>query len=54
MNKKFRVALGQISSESNHFVSSSCDLGFFRTTGYLREGDELFGLAPTDTEVGGL
>lgn len=54
MNKKFRVALGQIPSKSNHFVSSSCDLDFFRTTGYLRGGEDIFGLGPTDTEVGGL
>jgi microcystin degradation protein MlrC len=49
-----RIAVGQISSESNHFVSTPCELDFFRKTGYLLEGNELLTLAGTDTEVAGI
>src|ERR1043166_1712736 len=52
--KKLRIAVGQISSESNHFVSSVCELDFFRTTGYLHEGNDLFRLADSETELGGI
>jgi microcystin degradation protein MlrC len=48
-----RIAVAQISSESNHFVTGLAGLDFFRTTGYLLEGPELLGLNRTDTEVGG-
>ncbi len=51
---RIRIAVGQISSESNHFVPGRADPKFFRTTGYWHEGDELFRLAETDTEVGGI
>lgn len=54
MSKKHRVAVGQLSSESNHFVCAACELEFFRSTGYLCEGEELFNLASTDSEVGGI
>ena len=54
MSRTLRVAVGQISSESNHFVSSRCDLEFFRSTGYLCEGDEVFDLLPVDNEMGGI
>src|SRR5437868_4527036 len=53
MRRPLRVAIGQISSESNHFVAYRADLEFFRTTGYLHEGDAVMKLAGTDTEVGG-
>ena len=49
-----RIAIGQISSESNHFVSFQCELDLFRTTGYLYEKKELFQLRDTDTEVAGV
>ena len=48
-----RIAVAQISSESNHFVSGLAGLDFFRTTGYLLEGPELLDLGRSDTEVGG-
>ena len=49
-----RIAVGQISSESNHFVSIPCELDFFRNTGYLLEREKLFMLAGTDNEVAGM
>jgi microcystin degradation protein MlrC len=49
-----RIAIGQISSESNHFVQSPCELDFFYQTGYVKQGDDLFSLAGTDTEVAGM
>ncbi len=49
-----RIAVGQISAESNHFVPSGCGLGFFRATGYLHEGDALLKLDGSDTEIGGI
>ena len=48
-----RIAVAQISSESNHFVPGLAGLDFFRTTGYLLEGPELLDLDCSDTEVGG-
>ena len=48
-----RIAVAQISSESNHFVPGLAGLDFFRTTGYLLEGTELLDLGRSDTEVGG-
>jgi microcystin degradation protein MlrC len=54
MSGKKRIAVGQISSESSHFVSFLCELELFRETGFLYEGDELFRLAGTDGEVGGM
>lgn len=51
---KFRIAVAQISSESNHFVRSHCELDLFRNTGYLLEGDKLLDLRGSGTEVGGI
>jgi len=51
---KLRIAVGQVSSESNHFVSSPCELDLFRNTGYLLEGDSLFKLRGAGTEVSGM
>ena len=48
-----RIAVAQISSESNHFVTGLAGLDFFRNTGYLLEGPELLDLHRSDTEVGG-
>jgi microcystin degradation protein MlrC len=52
--KRLRIAVGQISSESNHFVSSPCELDLFRNTGYLLEGNEVFKLREARTEVSGI
>ena len=49
-----RIAVGQISSESDHFVSSTCELDFFRNTGYLLERDDLFKLQGTGSEIAGI
>jgi microcystin degradation protein MlrC len=48
-----RIAIGQMSCESNTFATFSCDLDTIRDTGYLYEGDHLFGLRGTDTELAG-
>ena len=50
---RLRIAVGQISSESNHFVSFSCELDLFRKTGYLLEGEDLLKLRGAGTEVSG-
>lgn len=49
-----RIAIGQISSESNHFAARECEVGFFRKTGYRLEGRAVLRLADSDTEVGGM
>jgi len=54
MKRKFRGAVGQISSESNHFVPSFCNLDFFRATGYVYEEDDLFSLRQVANEIGGM
>lgn len=51
---KPRIAVGQISAESNHFVPGTCGLDFFRTTGYLLRGEEMYSLADSATEIGGI
>lgn len=51
--RNLRIAIGQISSESNHFVTSTCELEMFRKTGYLLEGEDLFELKTAGTEVSG-
>jgi microcystin degradation protein MlrC len=48
-----RIAVGQISCESNTFVTFRCDLDTVRETGYILEGTELRELDGTDTEVAG-
>jgi microcystin degradation protein MlrC len=48
-----RIAVGQISCESNSFVGFTCDLETVRSTGYLLEGSDLLSLAGTDSEVAG-
>lgn len=48
-----RIAVGQISCESNTFATFRCDLETVRTTGYLFEGPALFDLRGTDNEVAG-
>lgn len=49
-----RIAIGQISSESNHFAYGQCELELFRRTGYLCEGADLFKLADAGSEIGGI
>ena len=49
-----RIAIAQISSESNHFVTTECELDFFRKTGFLLEGQRLFELRGSGGEVGGM
>jgi microcystin degradation protein MlrC len=48
-----RIAVGQISCESNTFATFRCDLKTVRTTGYLLEGGDSFSLRGTDNEVAG-
>src|SRR5579862_299046 len=52
--RKYRVAIGQISAESNHFVSSPCEIELFYKTGYVLKGDDLLGLKNTNTEIAGM
>jgi microcystin degradation protein MlrC len=49
-----RIAVGQISLESNHFVSHACELDFFRQTGFLHEKGQLFDLRGTGGEIAGM
>src|SRR5438270_12662330 len=49
-----RIAVGQISSESNHFVTLPCELEFFRQTGFIFEERDLFELRGTGGEVAGM
>ena len=49
-----RIAVGQISSESDHFVSLPCELDFFRQTGFVLEGDSVLELRGTSGEVAGM
>ena len=48
-----RVAVGGVSLESNDFVPYTADLATFRDTGFFAEGDAVFDLASTDTEIAG-
>lgn len=48
-----RIAVGQFSCESNTFATFTCDLATVRATGYVLEGESLFGLRDTQTEVAG-
>lgn len=52
-SRSLRIAVGQISQESNSFVAVATELDAFHNS-YLRIGDELFGLAGSDTEVAGM
>src|ERR1043166_7561803 len=49
-----RIAIGQISSESNLFVLRPCELGFFRQTGFVHERSDVFQLRGTGGEIGGM
>jgi microcystin degradation protein MlrC len=48
-----RVAVGGVSLESNDFVPFTAELETFRDTGFFAEGDAVFDLASTDTEIAG-
>lgn len=49
-----RVAVGQISSESNTFSAFVCDLDTVRKTGYLYEGEDVLELKDKNNEVAGM
>ena len=51
--RRLRIAVGQISQESNSFVDTRTGLDLFRNS-YLCEGDEILTLRSTDTEVAGM
>ena len=48
-----RIAVAQLSCESNTFADFLCDLETVRRTGYIHEGAALYGLRGTDTELSG-
>ena len=48
-----RIAVGGISLESNDFVPFSAELREFEEAGFLAAGEAIYGLAETDTEIGG-
>jgi len=49
-----RIAVGQISCESNTFSTFLCDLETVRRTGYIYEGDEVMALRDKSNEVAGM
>lgn len=49
-----RIAVGQISCESNTFSKFVCDLDTVRKTGYLYEADDVFALREANNEVAGM
>lgn len=49
-----RIALGQISCESNTFSNFVCDLDTVRRTGYIHEGGAVFTLRDKSNEVAGM
>ena len=49
-----RIAVGQISCESNTFSAFTCDLGTVRKTGYLYEGNDVLELRDKNNEVAGM
>jgi microcystin degradation protein MlrC len=48
-----RIAVGQMSCESNTFATFRCDMETVLATGYLLEGGDLFSLRGTEGEVSG-
>jgi microcystin degradation protein MlrC len=48
-----RIAVGQISCESNTFATFTCDFATIARTGYLLSGNEVRSLRGTDNEVAG-
>jgi microcystin degradation protein MlrC len=48
-----RIAVGQMSCESNTFATFRCDLDTVKTTGYILEGADLLALRGKDNEVAG-
>ena len=49
-----RIAVGQISCESNTFSAFTCELDTVRKTGYLYEGHEVLELRDKNNEVAGM
>jgi microcystin degradation protein MlrC len=52
--RPLRIAVGQISSESNHFVSRPCELELFYSSGFVYHGAELLRLRGKGGEVAGM
>jgi microcystin degradation protein MlrC len=52
-SQPLRVAAGGISLESNDFVPFTAELTDFTEAGFLAEGEDVFALATSDTEIGG-
>jgi len=48
-----RIAVGQMSCESNTFATFRCDIETVRTTGYVLQGADVFTLRGTEGEVSG-
>src|SRR5580704_15110398 len=48
-----RIAVGQLSCESNTFATFTCDFETVKSTGYLLPGKNLFSLRSTDSEIAG-
>lgn len=48
-----RIAVGQMSCESNTFATFRCDIETVRSTGYVLEGADVFTLRGTEGEVSG-
>ncbi|HIJ64570.1 MAG TPA: M81 family metallopeptidase [Candidatus Hydrogenedentes bacterium] len=51
---RLRIAVGQISLESNSFIATVSGIDHFRSTGYLWQGNEVFSLRGTESEVAGM
>jgi microcystin degradation protein MlrC len=49
-----RIAVGQLSCESNTFATFVCDFETVKSTGYLLAGKDLFSLRGTDSEIAGV
>jgi microcystin degradation protein MlrC len=48
-----RIAVGQMSCESNTFATFRCDIETVRSTGYVLQGADVFSLRGTEGEVSG-
>jgi microcystin degradation protein MlrC len=48
-----RVAIGQLSCESNTFATFTCDFQTVKSTGYLLSGKEVLSLRSSDNEIAG-
>ena len=48
-----RIAVGQMSCESNTFATFRCDIETVRSTGYVLQGADVLSLRGTESEVSG-